>query len=345
MKTKLSFLILVILFTTSNYAQKVVALHSSTNDVQYFSESAAFQEAYDAAIAGDTIYLPGGTHTPPALFDKQLTIFGAGHHPDATTATFTTTISGSFYLGENADGIHLEGLYITGDLFVGNTSDVSVNDIVVKRCHFTNLRAPGLAETNTSNNNLFVENIFSSIYDGNNFRSSSFFNNIIESGNRGTSLTDLYFSNNIFLFEDNYPNYYGAFSFYNCVLQNNIFVNQGPELSYGADSTFENNIFCRSNPTLGTDPTLVNNYNMARSEVFVNQTGGVFNYEDDYHLQATAALNLGTDGTETGIYGGVYPWKDYSIPTNPHISSKSISGASDSSGNIQVDINVHAQTN
>lgn len=345
MKTIYTFFLVLLFGTLTINAQKVVALHSDTNGVQYFNESNAFQEAYTAAIAGDTIYLPGGTHTPPTVFDKQLTIFGAGHHPDATTATFATTISGSVYLGENADGIHLEGLYITSDLRIGNASDVSVNDIVVKRCRFGNIYSPGTAETNTSNNNLFVENIFGSIYDGNNLRSSSFFNNIILSGNRGTSLTDLYFSNNVFLYEDITSTIYGGFTFYNCVLQNNIFLNQGHLLSYGADSTFENNIFCHSGPSLGTDPTLVNNYNLTRAEVLVDQTGGAFEYAHDYHLQAGAATNLGTDGTQTGIYGGTYVWKDLSIPTNPHIVSKTISGSSDASGNIQVDINVQAQNN
>lgn len=327
------------------HAQKVVALHSPTNGVQYFSDSSALTEAYDAAIAGDTLYLPGGTLTPPALFDKPLTIIGAGHHPDATTATFLTTISGTVYFGENADGFHLEGVYITGDLRLGNANDISIDDAIIKRCKWTQLHVPGSAETNTSNNNLFVENVFNSIYTGNNLRSSSFFNNIIENGNRSTPLVDLYFSNNVFLFEDIVSTIYGGFTFNNCVIQNNIFVNQGYLLSYGSDTTFENNIFCYNTPTLGTDPTLVNNYYMTRSELFINQTGNTFDYSHDFHLQAGAATNLGNDGTETGIYGGVYPWKDYSLPTNPHISSKFISGASDSSGNIQVDINVHAQTN
>lgn len=346
MRACISLFLLAILCSETIQAQKVVALHSPTNGVQYFSDSGAFTEAYDAAIAGDTIYLPGGTHTPPSVFDKQLTIFGAGHHPDATTATFATTISGSFYLGDNADGFHLEGVNITSNLHLGSGSDISVNDVVIKRCNWNLLYVQGIAETNTCNNNLFVENIFGAIYDGNNLRSSSFFNNIIEGGNRNTNLTDLYFSNNVFLYEDISGTIYGGFTFSNCVLQNNIFVNQGHLLSYGADSTFENNIFCHGSPALGTDPTLVNNYYMTRSEVFVNQTGGVFDYTHDFHLQAGAAANLGTDGsTQTGIYGGTYIWKDYSIPTNPHISSKTISGASDASGNIQIDINVHAQNN
>lgn len=344
MRTKVLFLLAALFCVTIVYAQKVVALHSGAT-VTYFNDNDAFQSAYDAAIDGDIIYLPGGTHTALTI-DKQLTIFGAGHHPDVTTATFKTTISGTIYLGDNADGSHLEGLYITGNLYIGNTSDISVDNVTVKRCKWANLYAPGTADTNTSNNNVFVENIIGTIYDGNNLRSSSFFNNIIEWGNRNTNLTDLYFSNNIFFYEDISGTIYGGFTFNNCVLQNNIFAQQGHVLSYGADTTFENNIFCYNSPALGTDPTLSNNYYMTRADVFVNQSGNIHDYTHDYHLQPAAAANLGNDGTETGIYGGtVYTWKDYSIPTNPHISSKTISGASDSSGNIQVDINVHAQNN
>lgn len=340
MKVKFTLLLLAMVCSSTMYAQKVVALHSPTSGIQYFNESAAFQEAYDASIAGDTIYLPGGTHTPPALFDKQLTIFGAGHHPDVTTATFATTISGSVFLGENADAFKLEGVYITGDLFLGNTIDISVNDVIIKRCRFLNLYATGTSETNTSNNNVFVENIFGSIYDCRNLRSSSFFNNIINSGYQ--HLNDLYFVNNVFIYSSS--SY--VINATNCVFQNNIFIKDyNDSICSGADNTFENNTFCRVTPTLGTDPTVVNSYYIVRADLLVNQTGNAFDYTHDYHLQTAAALNLGTDGSETGIYGGVYPWKDYSIPTNPHISSKTISGASDSSGNIQVDINVHAQGN
>lgn len=346
MKTRFTLLLLAICFSSTNYAQKVVALHSPANGVQYFSESAAFQEAYDASIAGDTIYLPGGTHTPPTLLDKQLTIIGAGHNPDVTTATFATTISGNFNLGENADAFKLEGVYITGAIVLGNGSDISVNDVIIKRCRFGDLYAQGTTETNTSNNNVFVENVINQIYDCRNLRSSSFFNNIFEV-NSYQPIWDLYFVNNVFNFSDTYSTISPTHNATNCVFQNNIFLHEGYNVVVGADNTFENNIICHTTAglVLGTDPTVVNNYIMTRADVLVDQTDALFDYAHDYHLQATAALNLGTDGTETGIYGGVYPWKDYSIPTNPHISSKTISGASDSSGNIQVDINVHAQTN
>jgi hypothetical protein len=346
MRAIYTFVLLLVTSTLVINAQKVVALHSATNGTQYFDGTTALQDAYDAAVATDTIYLPGGTLTPPSLFDKQLTIFGAGHHPDATTATFRTTLSGSVTLGENADGFHLEGVFISGDLRLGNSNDISVNDITIKRCRWSSLTAPGTSETNTSNNNIFVENTILKLNECRNLRSSSFFNNIIETYT-GYELYDLYFVNNVFIHSDTGGSITPTHTAYNCVFQNNIFLHEGNIILGGADNTLENNIVCYTGPylSLGTDPTTVNTYIMNRAEVLVDQTGNAFDYAHDYHLQPGAAANLGTDDTETGIYGGVYAWKEYSIPTNPHIISKTISGASDSSGNIQVDINVQAQSN
>lgn len=353
MRTRFTFLMLTaFLFSISIQAQKVVALHSPTNGVQYFNSDTAFQEAYDAAISGDTIYLPGGTHFPPSVFEKQLTIFGTGHYPDATTATFATKISGNITLSDEADGFYLEGVNITGNFIL--QSNESINNITVKRCKWGLLYSEGDA-TNECVNNMFIENVISCIFDVRNMRSSTFLNNIIE-GNDGYRaiyqyVTDLSFLNNLFLYSDVTSTIYPpiASGAGNCLFKNNIFLQELSTICGGnGSSTWINNIFCTTNvtePTLGLDPTTVDNYIMDRASVLVNQTGDTFSYDDDFHLQSAAAANLGDDGTETGIYGGFYPWKDSSIPINPHIVSKTISGASDASGNIQIDINVQAQDN
>jgi hypothetical protein len=346
MKTKLSFLIIVILFTTTNYAQKIVALHSPTNGVQYFNDDYSFQTAYTAAVAGDTIYLPGGTNIPPAKFEKQLTIFGAGYHPDATTATYPTKISGNVTLSEEADGFYLEGVEITG--YIAYDTNESVNDVTIKRCKsYYGLSFAG-DRTNPSENNNFIENILPYL-SVDNLMNSMFLNNILS---RTGYLRNLVFLNNIFLYTGSSNSYEVIYYANNCMFKNNIFTQENGNICEGlGTSTWANNIFCHPNnalasPTgLGTDPTIGEdgNYYVVRADLFVNQTGNAFSYDDDYHLQTAAATNLGDDGTETGIYGGFYPWKDYSIPINPHISSKSISPTTDINGLIQVNINVHAQ--
>jgi hypothetical protein len=340
MKTKY-ILILALLFSTTLFAQKVVALHSPTNGIQYFDDDNPLQSAYTAAIDNDTIYLPGGSMAPPSKFEKKLIIYGAGHYPDATSATFKTVISGNFNLSDEADGFHLEGVFISGNL--NFDSGESINDVVIKRCKFSTLYVSG-DRTNPAENNTFIENVITGSLNIDNLINSSFFNNIIQGGI--VNARSLIFLNNLFLYNGAYSDSQVIYYANNSMFKNNIFLQQNNDICEGAGaSTWSHNIFCTSttSPQLGLDPILIDNYFMDRADVLVNQTGNSFDYSHDYHLQSGAAANLGDDGYETGIYGGYYPWKDYSIPVNPHISSKSISGTSDTNGMIQVDINVHAQ--
>jgi len=343
MKLKLFLFILSVLFGVSVFAQKVVALHSPTNGIQYFTDDNPLQSAYAAAeVVGDTIYLPGGSMTPPSRFEKSIVIYGAGHYPTATDATLKTIISGTVVLDAEADGFHLEGVNISGVIqFVHSES---VNNVTIKRCKFNSLHING-DRTNPAENNTFIENTWSGSWIEN-LTNSMFVNNIIASGT--TQARNLIYLNNIFLHSDTSGSITYTISYANnCMFKNNIFLHERANICSGVGaSTWINNVFCNTSlitPNLGLDPILVDNYNMLRADVLINQTGALFDYAHDYHLTAAALLNLGDDGLQVGIYGGFYEWKDYSIPVNPHISSKTISQTSDASGMIQVNINVHAQ--
>ncbi len=343
MKTKILALFLVLFTFSSLKAQKIVALHSATG-VQFFSDDNPLQSAYAAAVDNDTIYLPGGSFAPPARFEKKLRIYGAGHYPSATTATYKTKISGNFVLSDEADGFYLEGVEITGSLNFDNNE--SINDVTIKRCRLNNINIPG-DRTQASENCIFQENVIHGM-DLNNLINSSFFNNIIE--DRINAARNLTFLNNLFL-DSNY--YHPVFDYANSsMIKNNIFLHEST--TYGGitngsgQSTYSHNIVCftfdpNNTSAFGTDPILDSNYSMTRADVLVNQSGGNFDYTHDYHLTTAAQANLGDDGTQVGIYGGFYPWKDASIPSNPHISSKNISNTTSATGTIHIDINVHAQ--
>jgi len=98
-------------------------------------------------------------------------------------------------------------------------------------------------------------------------------------------------------------------------------------------------------PYQSTGSIGINNIvNQTQSTIFVNQSGNSFSYDDDYHLQSTCpGKNAGRDGTDIGIYGGASPWKEGSIPFNPHIQTLNISPVTNSSGNLNVNIQVEAQ--
>ena len=342
MKTKL-FLLFTLIVSLQLTAQKVVALHSASG-VQFFSDDNSLQSAYTAAVDNDTIYLPGGSFAPPAKFEKKLRIYGAGHYPSATSVTFKTKISGDFVLSDEADGFYLEGVEVTGSLNFDNNE--SVNDVTIKRCRLHDIHVPG-DRTQPSENCVFQENVINGM-DLRNLLNSSFFNNIIES--RINEARNLTFLNNLFLFSYwRYP----IFDYANSsLIKNNIFLQETGGSNGVANgtgqSTYSHNIVCftydpNNTTAFGTDPILDTNYTMTRADVLVNQTGGSFDYTHDYHLTTAAQANLGDDGTQVGIYGGFYPWKDESIPSNPHISNKNISNTTSATGTIHIDINVHAQ--
>ncbi|HDR51333.1 MAG TPA: hypothetical protein ENN90_06895, partial [Mariniphaga anaerophila] len=79
MKIKFYFILFVFcaghVFTLQ--AQQVVALQQS-GDARFFSGTDAFRLAYDAASAGDTIYLSGGSFLVPDTISKTVVVFGAG---------------------------------------------------------------------------------------------------------------------------------------------------------------------------------------------------------------------------------------------------------------------------
>jgi hypothetical protein len=76
----------------------------------------------------------------------------------------------------------------------------------------------------------------------------------------------------------------------------------------------------------------------------MNWTSSSYLYTDNYHLK-TPGTHIGMDGTQVGIYGGLRPWKEGSLPLNPHIQSKVIADKTNASGQIQVQVKVAAQNN
>lgn len=107
-----------------------------------------------------------------------------------------------------------------------------------------------------------------------------------------------------------------------------------------------NNVFTIT-PSVGSN-TFSNNFNNV-DLVTVFETVppvNLFNYDQNYALLATAQSTfLGTDGTQVGIYGGTFPFKLNSVPTNPSITSKDIAPQTDEEGELSVQVTAEAQEN
>ncbi len=331
--------LLFLLVPISYFAQRVVALHSTSGAMMYSSTN-PFVDAYMDAVDGDTIYLPGGAFTPPTLIDKQLTIIGAGYHPDSTTATFPTLISAVVNIGENADNCHFEGMEFGSDFRVENQA--SVNNLIVKRCKINgNFQVQGNLTTPCTNFGI-VETIFLSNVYGDNLTNSSF-NNCFFQNHIIRSYSNIV-KNSIF-FRTGTTSSYVTSNSENTTYSNNIFLSSSNYVINGTGNIVYNNLFVGNTPYLGSSPIASNNYlDVPQPTIFVNQTGNTFDYAHDYNLQDPATY-LGTDGSQVGIYGGVYPYKAGAVPFNPHIRFKNIAPQTDNNGELSIEIHVGAQNN
>lgn len=333
---KLFFLVALALLILSVQSQ-TVALHSSTG-VQIFSLNNPLNAAYLAAQDGDTLYLSGHSFSPPAVFDKKLMIFGAGHYVDSTLATGKTFITGNVILSENADMFYIEGVECTSTFEFQNNH--SVNNVIVKRCKINSHFLVHGSLTSPCTNLSLIGNVFGDYLDLSNatnvFASNNLFNYIVYNTTGNQFYNNIFF-NGVYSMWQHY-----VFTGHNNTLKNNIFL-YPYGVTTGSGNIFNNNLFINATPNFGTSATALNNYvGIPQSDIFVNQTGYSFNYAHNYHLQNNSTY-LGVDGTEIGIYGGAFPYKEGAVPLNPHIQFKNIAPTTDHNGNLHIQIQVEAQ--
>jgi len=326
-----AFIITAILCLTGMVinAQNSIALQTKGSTVFYQVLDSAINHALD----GDTLYLSGGVFGVSGTLNKRLHLVGVGHHPDSTKSTSSTNLLSGLKLGSRAASGSITGINM-GNNYISIQG--SLDNYIISRCKLSIE-----SSTNTVSNLLCIENVLKNIaINGNN---NIFYNNIIEANNAsfGTSNT---LKNNIFL-----GNYFlsgggGAINY--SLFENNIFLDNYNNSISGSIffNSFKNNLFFRTTNLGSSNFGIGNLVNQPQSSVFINQTGNTFDYAHDYHINPDSpAKNTGTDGTDIGIYGGPFPWKEGSVPFNPHIQSLIIDSKTDKDGNLNVKIKVQAQ--
>lgn len=331
----------------------------SWGQAQFVVQNGAKTEVYSNintaitnAVAGDTLYLPGGGFTiTNTTIDKTLHWVGHGHYPSETGATMQTRINSSLNFTGNCDNSSFEGIFFTSELSFGS-ADNEAENILMKRCRvFSNL---SLRTTTTGNpdlnfqisecvlNNLFgnygsnclIEKslIFNRIHY---FIQSQFSHNSINAASSNRiiySCTSCVFVDNVFGYES------GQYNSFSCVLNNNVFAGALP-FTPGTD--------------LSGNDGFNNIYNVGSANVYTDISNSVniytFDYENDYTLNSSATgtnqsgttgisiLGTASDGTDAGIYGTTTPYK--TIPYYPHINTATIATEA---VNDQLEVNINA---
>lgn len=306
-----------------------------------------WDSAYNKAVNGDNIYMPGITITNAITINKKLYIYGAGHHPDSSAATGKTSVNNNFFIQSDAAGGSIEGVNIIGSTFGFEYTGKKINGFTIKRCRLENIYlswsgAPPIDSFPT--NILITECVLTAMQcAGVTGVNNYFFKNIIR-----LQITHPVFwtiKNNIFL----YPLDALIGTISNCTVENNIFLAATP-LAYGTgcNNNYYNNLKipgntflygCTSPPGLEIGTITVPTVN----DIFIafNPTYANYPYIDNYHLKPTCpGVNGGTDGTDVGIYGTISPTNAGWVPSNPHIYFKQVAPQTNNSGQLNIQFKV-----
>jgi hypothetical protein len=346
-------------------AQELIAVDHTAGGSEFFTR---LDSAIVHAANGDYIYLPGtpGMNIGTVVVDKSVHIIGAGTEPDSTTATGATTLTGNLIFTSGASNGSVQGIFVSGNITFGTTpSDQNISNFTVLRCNLTHLYLSYNGTSTATSSILVRENVLrGSVYGGytstqfqnnviqgtvNNLYGATFQNNIFLYGSYGAIqdyVTNSTFTNNIFhysCFVYAYNNYYNYWNSTNNFYYNNMFPGT---LTYGIYSNYYG-WSCTTDPSYNQNGAASYNVeNVPLDSMYVNQSGNVFSYSHDFHLKPTCAgKNAGTDGTDVGIHGGASPWKEGSLPINPHIRFKNVAGTTNPNGTLNIHFKVAAQDN
>lgn len=345
----ISFLLFLAVYPI--YAQRLIAVQNGGNP--------SFFTIMDSAIAhaspGDTIFLPGGSFptTNPLVIDKELHIVGVGHDPDSTSVTNYTSFSYDLTIVSGADNGSLTGVKLGSFNFGTDSSNQTVQNYTIRHCMISNTISFGwFNATKNRSSDILVRNCVVGGISGGYSSGNAFLNNIIEGTVSRFGATNVFF-NNVFLRDSGVPpNTRPLSDIFNCEFANNIFRSSiAIKNTPVTHCVYNNNLLVISNQSTlfsvnSSSLGLNNIFGVSQSSIFVNQSGMAFNYDHDYDLQtASLGKNAGTDGSDVGIYGGIYPWKIGSIPFNPHFQFKNVGPTTDNTGQLNVNIRVSAQNN
>jgi hypothetical protein len=324
--------------------------------VDHFAGGSEFFTRLDSAIVHaankDNIYLPGiSLSIGSQIINKRVQIYGSGINPDSALTSGRTILFGNLIFVTGADSGFIQGVTIDGNISFGtDAGNTNVGYFSISRCMVNNLNLSYAINASTSSNILVRECIIHYTVDGG-YSHSVFNNNVFEQVLR--DFNGGLFNNNLFLTASRALENF----VYNSTFSNNIFAGNCVASNSSTGNNFFNNLFkdgflqffgnngCEANYSPNGNGSIAGNIeNVAANLIFQNQSGNTFAFQQNYHLKPTSpGINAGTDGTDVGIYGGPLPFKDGSLPVNPHYRMRMVSGTTNAAGQLPVHFKAAAQ--
>ncbi len=306
--------------------------------------------AIAAALPDDKLYFSGGTFIAltDVVIDKPLHLIGAGIHPDSTSVTAATTLTtatsnyNNIVITTSGSGSTFTGIIFVpnGDIHYGTSNtDDDPTDLLFERCRFlvtVDVAADGGGTSSTT----FEECLFHGEVNGA-YPCVATFSRCIHDA-AINSFGALMVDHGVFL---------------NCRAMNNCggatFTNSictaGDYPVYQSNNIIISNCLFSGTQIDGNGNGGVVTYtslNVPAAGIFLNETDGNYQFTDDLHL-APGSVGIGgaNDGTDIGVYGSSSPYKPGNVPYNPHFRAANIATATNTNGELPLNIRVAAQTN
>lgn len=324
MKKSILILMMVLAGSWSYCQSPIMVCDSSGNTCIPFYN---LDSAYVAASAGNYIYIPGGMYELNVQIDKSIHIIGAGYYMDSAMVTNSTTITGNINIGNFASNTSLEGLYIAGVISGPTTTNIS--NMSFKYCHAQSISC-------YMSNSIIKDCIFRyNTYAVNNFYNGTY--NTISN----TYLCDITNLSNSTI--ENCTGWTYTNNIYFNTIKNNIFTNYpfSPLGQAGGGNLLSNNLYINSCPYYCLSATY--NTNLITAPIASVFTTSSVDYGNLHLAAGSIALTAGENGSQLGMYGGLFPFKEGGVPSNPHIYQKSISPSTNSNGQLPVQVKVRAE--
>lgn len=337
MKQIHSLFVFLILSASTSLAQGLICVQGDS--------TSKFTNSLDTALAisqsGDFIYLPGGVITyngTTIIINKKLTIIGCGYNQDSSLATGITIITKPITFAPTSTGSLLTGVFYNapGNIYIqaSNITIIrnSIDDITIN--------------VDSLNNILISENIFSGrVVSSRPLTVVTLSKNVVFSS--FGSFKNGTFINNIFLLKSSGGgNLLFSPNVSNCTFKNNIFLHSTSNFGSPNNNYFENNLFVGDSTSFSSvyNISINNIFSEPIANIFINGLGTNWTPSQNYHLKpGCRGVNTGNDGTDVGIYGSTFPFKDGGFPFNPHYQSIDIPSNTDANGDLLIKIKVKAQ--
>jgi len=361
MKMKKILLMLAVLFGCAfmGYAQtKLVATLQHESQFSQYYGSGALTTAYNNAVDGDIITLSPGTFTFSGSIEKGVTLRGTGietaHESLNSAKPYLTMISGNVrFFSNNSESVTVvEGVRFESYVYIDNKpSDNGQGTIKFIKNSFSSVyfessfsEIPEIRPTVRFYNSIISGNVSFRQYTNPDYK---FFNCYVPVPSSSAGENPSAFYNCILTYRgvDRYstsllPNT-AYLNFYNC-----IFCNLNTASTDNFSGSLNSKASCSNCLSIGTNTNIFNGifYNNNNqtisdiSDVFKTYTRSGVWHETFELTDAAKTEYLGTDGTEIGMQGGLYP---YNVKVQyPVITSFTSDAQTTKDGKLNVSIEV-----